>query len=171
MMKYFYPDVYVSSIFDIPYDELLSEGIKNILFDIDNTLAPINVPEPGTELIVLFNKLRDMGFSICILSNGGTGRVNVYANALGVPFIAKAGKPFSKGVDTALKILNAGYSDTVIIGDQLFTDILCGKRKKIKTVLVKPISNVEEWYVKLKRIFEKPVLAGYLRKRGYDEKR
>jgi len=170
-MKYFYPDIYESSVFNIPYDDLWSDGIKNILFDIDNTLAPINVPEPGTELLVFFDKLKETGFNICILSNGGEGRVNVYANALGAPFVAKAKKPFSKGVEKALKILSADCSNSVIIGDQLFTDIFCGKRKKIKTVLVKPISNVEEWYVKLKRILEKPVMAGYLRERGYVEKK
>jgi len=165
MFRYLYPDEYASSIFDIPYNNLRLNGTTNILLDIDNTTAPVSAERPGTELVYFFYKLRDMGFKICILSNGSRKRVEIFAEAFGVPYVAKARKPFSRGVGMALELLSAKHSNAVIIGDQIFTDILCGKRAKIRTVLVKPISPAEEWFVKLKRVFEKPVLAEYFRER------
>ena len=166
MIRFLYPDIYEFSVFDIQYNNLKICGLVNILFDIDNTIAPVNVPTPGIGLVFLFSKLKDMGFNICILSNGGEKRVSVFAKALGVPYVAKAGKPFPSGVNRALIMLSATRRDSVIIGDQLFTDVLCGKINRICTVLVKPISEKEEWFVKLKRVLEKPVLAGYLKKHG-----
>ena len=37
------PNHYVKSIYDINYDELLKKNITNIIFDIDNTILPVNV--------------------------------------------------------------------------------------------------------------------------------
>ena len=167
MFNYFYPDTYGSSLYDLPYGKFKSDGLVNILFDIDNTIAPVDATRPGVEAVFFFCKLKEMGFNACILSNGRERRVRAFAEALGAPYVAKAGKPFSKGLGRALAILNAERRDTVIIGDQLFTDVLCGKRHGIHAALVRPISDTEEWYVKLKRVFERPVLAEYKSKRGY----
>ena len=40
-----------------------------------------------------------------------------------------------------MKIFNYELSDVAIIGDQLYTDILCGNRVGIKTILVHPMSK------------------------------
>ena len=163
MYKYFYPDMYSLSIYDIPYHSLRSSGIKHLLFDADNTVCAVGVSEPGVETAFFFCKLRDMGFNICILSNGKADRVARFAKALDVPFVAKAKKPLKRGANLALAALGAGASETAVIGDQIFTDIWCGKRHKCYTVLVKPISDAEEWYIKLKRFFETFVLNEYER--------
>ena len=48
---------------------------------------------------------------------------------------------------------------TVAIGDQIFTDVWGGKRAGCYTILVKPIDvKSENFFIKLKRIFEKPFL-------------
>jgi len=167
MFSFIYPDAYESSIYDIPYGELKSNGLTNILFDIDNTVAPVGADRPGTETEFFFCKLGGMGFKICLLSNGKKRRVGVFAESLGVPYVAKAGKPFAGGLDAALNLIGADRENSVIIGDQIFTDVLCGRRNSIYTILVRPISKNEEWYVRLKRVFERPVMSEYLKKRGY----
>ena len=171
MLRFFYPDVYAESVFDVDYDGLKTNGIVNLLFDIDNTLAPVVSPDPDAGVIELFGKLTDAGFNICLLSNGGPGRAERFAEPLGVPFVAKAKKPAAAGLKKVLLILPADHTKTAIIGDQLFTDILCGKRNKIYSILVRQISEDEQWYIKIKRVLETPVLACFRKKRRMDDKK
>ena len=37
MLKRFYPDDYVDSAYEIPYEELYKKGYRGIVFDVDNT--------------------------------------------------------------------------------------------------------------------------------------
>ena len=43
VMDIFRPDIYKQSIYHIDFLELKTHGIKCILFDLDNTLVPIDV--------------------------------------------------------------------------------------------------------------------------------
>jgi hypothetical protein len=52
-------------------------------------------------------------------------------------------------------------SNTLFIGDQIFTDVMGANLAGIRTILVKPIHPKEEIQIVLKRIFEKPILACY----------
>lgn len=161
----FYPDFYEESVYSIPYDKLLKKNIKTLIFDVDNTLMPHYIPSPDSKLIRLINRLKKQGFKICILSNGSKGRVEIFVQHLSVDYIYRAKKPLLSGINRALEITGALPEEACIIGDQLFTDILVGKRKKVYTVLVKPISERDEWFVKWKRIPERFILNSF-RKRG-----
>ena len=44
---------------------------------------------------------------------------------------------------------------TIFIGDQLFTDIYGGNRLGMYTIMVKAISDKENWFVHFKRSLEK----------------
>lgn len=70
MFTCFYPDHYVASIYDIPYEELWRKGVRGLFFDIDNTMAPYDLPRPDASAIRLFQELTKMQFKICIMSNG-----------------------------------------------------------------------------------------------------
>ena len=165
MINLIYPDAYASSVYDIDYGGLKAGGIVNLLFDVDNTLAAVREALPTAELKSLFASLTNEGFRVCLLSNGGAQRVKLFASELGASYVAKSKKPAFKGLRLALSMLDAKHSDTAIIGDQLFTDVLCGRRARINAILVKPISTDEQWYIKLKRVLEMPLLAAYMRKR------
>ena len=45
-MQNFIPDMYQKSIYDIDYKKLKEKGIKCLLFDLDNTLVPVNIDIP-----------------------------------------------------------------------------------------------------------------------------
>ena len=163
MLKRFFPQVYVDSIYDIAYEELLKQNIKGLIFDIDNTLAPFDVPTPDDRLIKFIQDLQQKGFKICLLSNNKQHRVDTF-NSLKLPAVAKAGKPKLTGVKTALSMLGTDSNNTVIIGDQVFTDVWCGNRMHMYTILVKPIAIRDEFTVKLKRGLEKIVIKIYMAK-------
>jgi len=165
MFSYFYPDLYVDDIFSVPYETLLERGKTALLFDIDNTVVPYSVKRPAAEHTDLFASLEGMGFSVCILSNGRERRVSAFMEGLPYHYIYRSRKPLLSGVNKALGLCGATPERAVIIGDQIFTDILAGKRGKVYTVLVKPISKKEELLVALKRIPERFVLNEYEKQR------
>ena len=54
-------------------------------------------------------------------------------------------------------------SNTLFVGDQLFTDVWGAKRTGIHNILVQPIDKKEEIQIVLKRYLEKIVLKSYKR--------
>ena len=165
IIGYFYPDEYVESAYVIDYDELYAQGIRGIIFDIDNTLVMHDHP-PDERSVELLGRLDRMGFKIVFLSNNKEGRVRSFRDGSGVPafYIHKAGKPKRGGYIKAMEMMATDRSSTIFIGDQLFTDLWGAKRSGIRNILVRPIDPHEEIQIVLKRIPEKVVLSSYLRK-------
>lgn len=165
MLEIFFPKLYVSSVYNVPYKKLAKAGITKLIFDIDNTLAPFDVPTPDKELINLMAGLKKMGFELCLVSNNSEGRVEKFNKELKLKAVPRAGKPKLDGIRLAMKKIGAKKSTAAIIGDQLFTDMFCGNRLGITTVLVKPICERDEFTVCLKRGLEKVVFRIYLKRR------
>jgi HAD superfamily phosphatase (TIGR01668 family) len=156
--------MYVNGAKDIDYSALKSENnIDGLIFDIDNTLAPFDAPEPDETAAEFFARLKSMGFAICLLSNNSRGRVTRFNSALGLHAVFKAGKPGRRGVSDALAMMGTSAAGTALIGDQVFTDVLCGNRCGLFTILVKPVSGRDEFAVRLKRYPERLVLNAYAR--------
>ena len=163
MIANLFPDQYLESVHDIDYDALMCAGIKNLIFDIDNTLAPFDVAEPYPKTVGLFGGLRAQGFKICLLSNNSYLRVQGFNAPLDVAFVARAHKPAGYGLERAMALIDASRHNTALIGDQIFTDVWCANRNGLVSILVKPIAARDEFTVKLKRRLERYVINLYLR--------
>ena len=79
-------------------------------------------------------------------------------------FCAKARKPLPHGYWRAVKQMGAKPSATLMIGDQLLTDIMGAGLAGLDSVLLKPISLAQEFrwtYVnrRIEKLFIKGVLA------------
>lgn len=140
------PDDYVSSIFDIDYNKLYSEGKRLILTDLDNTLISYKATDPTEELFSWKKKLEAMGFEIIIVSNSGKARVNHFAKLLGLKYVNLAIKPLKRGFKKALRISSRKYKkeEVVVLGDQLLTDVYGAKRSKLHMILIKAIDKKTE---------------------------
>ena len=57
ILERFFPDLYIQSIYDLPLAELKEMGIRGLVFDIDNTVAPFDVADPDEKLIDFFAQL------------------------------------------------------------------------------------------------------------------
>jgi uncharacterized protein len=165
MLRQFIPDLYVKSIFDIDLDKLQQRGMKGIVTDLDNTLVEWNAPDATPKLINWLNEVRKRGFKVCIVSNNAATRVEHFAKPLGLPAIYGAKKPRREAFERALKLIETNQHDTVMLGDQIFTDIAGGNRMGMFTILVAPISKQEWIGTRLNRSLEY-ILLTYLRKRG-----
>lgn len=157
-MERYVPDVYQKSIYAIDYTKLKEKGIKCLLFDLDNTLAPYPIKNANEKLIELFTNLKEMGFQIVIFSNSGKKRVKPFKEELEVDCCASARKPKPKNFYRILQTYHLSESEVAIIGDQMLTDVLGGNRVGITTVLVNPISVKDPFWTKPNRMLERKVM-------------
>ena len=165
-MDNFVPDMYQKSIYHINYENLLDNGIKCLLFDLDNTCIPYKDKEPNKKLVDLFEDLKDMGFKVIIFSNATKKRIAPFKKVLNVDCLARAKKPDKRNFLKVLKLFKYKLSDVAIIGDQLYKDILGGNKVGIMTILVNPMSKDDMFFTKL--IFRRLEKIKYrkLEKRG-----
>ena len=63
MLERFFPDDYVESAYKIDYEALYKQGIRGLIYDIDNTLVEHGA-DASKEAIALMNRLRKLGFSV-----------------------------------------------------------------------------------------------------------
>lgn len=162
MFQKFYPNAYVDSAYAIDFGQLRKEGYAGVIFDIDNTLVMHG--EPADERAVkLFGRLRELGFDTCLVSNNKRPRVESFAVQVSSKFIFKADKPSVKGYEKAMELMGTDRTNTLFVGDQLFTDVFGANRAGIRTILVEPIDPKEEIQIVLKRYLEKIVLFFYKR--------
>lgn len=165
MFERFFPDRYVASTYIIDYEKLYEEGVRGLIFDIDNTLVPHGAPA-DERAVRLFARLKDIGFRCCLISNNQEKRVKTFNEPIRVDYVYNAHKPSVKNYIKAMEIMGTDRESTVFIGDQLFTDVWGAKRAGIPNILVKPIHPREEIQIVLKRYLEKIVLFFYLRGEG-----
>ena len=163
MFDRFFPDDYKMSTYVIPFEELYEEGFRGVIFDIDKTLVPHGAPADDRAK-KLFARLKEIGFSSCLISNNQEARVKKYHQDIHTNYIYKAHKPSTKNYKKAMEIMGTDDSNTLFVGDQLFTDVWGAKRSGIRNILVKPIHPKEEIQIVLKRYLEKIVLHFYKKK-------
>ena len=162
MFEMFFPDRYVASTYVIDFEKLYEEGIRGLIFDIDNTLVPHGAPA-DERAIALFERLKKIGFKCCLISNNQEPRVKMFNEKIQVDYVYDAHKPSTKNYKKAMEIMGTDTTSTVFIGDQLFTDVWGAKRTGISNILVKRIHPKEEIQIVLKRRLEKIVLYCYKR--------
>ena len=141
-MKYI-PTWVSESIYTLDLDFLKSQNIKYILVDLDNTLAPYNIPIPDERTKEFIKVVKEHGFEFIIVSNNTGKRVQLYASELDVKYLSGALKPFTKNIRKYLQENNMNIDDCVLVGDQLMTDIKCACKLGCKCILTKPLSKDE----------------------------
>lgn len=166
MLEQLIPHLSVNHIYDIDDDALWQAGIRGIITDLDNTLVGAKAPVAPEELIRWLDRLRSLGFRIVIVSNNRKSRVVHFAESLELPFIFRAKKPIRSAFQRALQIIGTEAGQTVMIGDQMLTDVLGGNRMGMRTILVSPISPADEgWTTRINRRLEK-IAIYWMKKKG-----
>ncbi|WP_423407470.1 YqeG family HAD IIIA-type phosphatase [Heyndrickxia sp. MSNUG] len=165
MLKHFLPDQHVKSIFDITPESLKKKGVKGIITDLDNTLVEWDRPNATPKLIEWFDNMRKNEILVTIVSNNNENRVKSFSDPLQIPFIFQARKPMGRAFNKALKQMGLRKDETVVIGDQLLTDVLGGNRSGFHTILVVPVAKTDGFVTKFNRKVERRILD-WFRKQG-----
>ena len=161
------PDYKFNTFNELTVEFLKENSIKGVILDIDNTLEPYEHPTPGEHVEKWLGELRDAGIGCAFVSNNNKERVEIFNSTLNLPAFPKAGKPFKKNVVRAMKIIGSDKTNTVLMGDQIFTDVWAARNSGVMAVLVPPINDKKDVLTKFKRLLERPILKKYeKRKRG-----
>ena len=164
-MKRFIPDYYCKNIFEVPLSFYKDNSIKYILSDLDNTLDGYNILYPTPRVFKLVNDLKKEGIELIIASNNHEPRVKDYSVPLGVKYLYETGKPFARKINKFLETNNISKENVILIGDQLMTDVQCGKNAEIKVVLTDKIVKKDQPVTRFNRIFDN-FLRKRMRKKG-----
>ena len=163
MFKKFFPNDYISSVYDVDFSTLYNTGFRLLLFDIDNTLVPHNAPADD-KACAFFTHLRQIGYTCIFLSNNGEKRVKEFCETVnGNGYYYKCLKPKAEYYLRAMTDYGFNKNNTLFFGDQIFTDVLGAKNADIKSIMVRPVKKwAEEPQIILKRLLEAIVLAFYI---------
>ncbi|WP_249315214.1 YqeG family HAD IIIA-type phosphatase [Bacillus sp. FJAT-49711] len=164
MLKKFLPSEYVKSIYHIDAKELKLKGIKGIITDLDNTLVEWDRPNATPKLINWLDEMQRNDIKVTIVSNNNEQRVRIFSDPLRIPFIYKARKPLGRAFKKAIQMMGTTKDETVIIGDQLLTDVLGGNRAGFYTILVIPVAKSDGFFTRFNRKIERGIMANFKRK-------
>lgn len=164
MASWLLPDHIFSKFDDVTPEFLGSLGIKALLIDIDNTLAPYEVAEPDLRIFAWFDALKENGISATLVSNNDRERVELFNKDLGLGYYYKSGKPFAKNLKKAMAQMGSDASNTAMLGDQLLTDAAAGKHIGLRTIIVPPIKDKSNAFFRAKRALEVPTIRKYVKK-------
>lgn len=141
------PTWVVESVRDVDPKALKARGIHAIITDLDNTLVPWRRYEISPGVIEWLAKLEVENIKICIASNTlQMQRLNQLADTMGIPFVDRVRKPSVDGFLRSMQLMGSNAQNTAVFGDQIFTDIVCGNRLGLKTILLRENMTKEEFF-------------------------
>ncbi len=160
------PHHFCDSVTDVDPEWLKSLGMKAVLLDLDNTLVGWQRHDVPKLVLRWLEGLKQAGLRLYLVSNTRYGhRLELLSERLGIPFVRRAWKPRRRGFLAALQALEVSPNETVMIGDQMFTDVFGGNRLGLYTIMVRPMARREFVGTKISRAFERLLLA-WFRRRG-----
>ena len=133
------PDGHAGSLIDVASEALWERGWRGIVLDLDNTCCAYHQPELADGVAAWVAEALERGFRIVMVSNNFSERVAAAGTQLGVATVPNALKPLPFGFLRALRLLGTRRRQTVVIGDQVFTDVLGAKLLGLRTVLTEPL--------------------------------
>ena len=168
MKDYLTPDYMFGSYREITPAFLLEKGIRALLIDIDNTLAPYEQPDPDDSIRAWFEALREAGIHTALVSNNHAPRVERFNETLGLLAFSDSGKPSRKTLERAMRELGVTHAETAVLGDQLLTDAYGGKHIGLPAIIVPPIRDKRNLFFRFKRLCERPFIRKYAKAHGVE---
>jgi HAD superfamily phosphatase (TIGR01668 family) len=138
------PTYIVERVTDINLEDLKADGVKGLIFDLDNTIM---APKAGalSDDISNWLELVKKDFKISVVSNNPHQKyLEKACEILGCPVYGKAKKPRTGVASIALKEMDLLPNEVCMIGDRPLTDIWVGQRLGLITILVDPLIKHEE---------------------------
>lgn len=164
---YLVPDLMLRRFRDVTPELLSKWNIRGLICDIDNTLATYEQADPPPEVEAWCKTLRAAGIRIVFVSNNDPARVQRFNKPFGFPIFPHAKKPFGPVYKKAMRVMGTDRTNTAVLGDQLLTDVLGGKREGLLTIVVPPIKDKKTLFFRLKRWLEIPYVNAYRKRHPF----
>ncbi len=138
-MNWFTPTSYMPRISDIDYVQLRADGVRGVIVDLDNTLVGYRSLTPDAQDADWVLQAANHGIRVIMVTNNSTPWAVGVAAQLEIPIVANAHKPLGRGFRRALELLELTRESVIVIGDQLFTDVLGARIFGLRVILVDPL--------------------------------
>lgn len=159
-MSLLQPDRYFSRVTKIDIErDLLGCGLVHVLLDVDNTLLTRDTHEVPRDVGMWLGSAREAGIAFCLLSNNWHHGVYDLAESYELPIVAKAVKPLPHGFLMAMGKIGGKRDDTVVIGDQLVTDVLGAHLVGLPAYMLQPLVEQDLPHTLFLRNFERAVMG------------
>ena len=159
-MPFLKPDRYFSRISRIDIErDLVDRGFKSVLMDVDNTILTRDTHEVPRDVAQWLARAREAGLAFCLLSNNWHADVYRFAGELELPIVAKALKPLPPAFLAARRKIGGAAADTVVVGDQLATDVLGAHLTGMKAYMLQPLVEQDLPHTLLLRNVERAILG------------
>ncbi|MDQ6780372.1 MAG: YqeG family HAD IIIA-type phosphatase [Candidatus Eremiobacteraeota bacterium] len=152
------PDRYAPRISEIPVADLYAEGVRGVIVDLDNTLVGYRHEAPAPEVAAWVESATAQGLRLVVVSNNVRAWVEEVATNLKISFVHKAAKPLPVGFGKALQLLKTTRKETIVIGDQFFTDVIGAKLYGLRVILTEPIVPREHRVMRFVRRLERMII-------------
>lgn len=149
------PNAAYETVEDIPMERLFERGFNTAILDVDNTLVNYHERTIGLQKGNWISQQKLTGFDIYLVSNNlSKRRIKRICEQLEVQGIYRAAKPFTFAIKDLAEKNYFDLTRTIVIGDQVFTDILMGNWLKANTILVDPVDKKLSFIKTLQREIE-----------------
>jgi len=166
LKDYFIPDFYFTSVVRIKPEFFAENNIDCLICDIDNTLTTYDKAVPYDDIKEWLDKVEMSGVRLALISNNNEDRVYTFNTVLGYDYVSRAGKPFTHKLKYLMSRTGRKKENTALIGDQIFTDVLCARSAGIRSILVTSIDTRGRPFLQLKKHFEKYFIEEFFKKNG-----
>ena len=155
MDKRYRPFALFDSLYAVPFSFYKENGITVVLCDLDNNHDYYKIKEPSPQALALVEAFKKEGIAFYIVSNNTSSRVLRYSEKLGVRAYSGLWKPSGRRLRRLLA--NEGFdpAHTVLVGDQILTDVVAGNRARIRVILTQPLTPFDQPWTKINRLLEK----------------
>ncbi len=153
----FRPYRFATRISAISLDELTDAGVLGLIVDLDDTLVGHRQSYPDERDAAWIASAVERGIKVVIVSNNVHAWVQSVAGRLHVDFVHNALKPFPGGFGRALRLLGTKKPQTLVIGDQVFTDVLGASLLGLRTILTDPLVIRSDFWMRLLRWLERVI--------------
>lgn len=154
------PDRYFSRISSVDIEaDLVGRGLTHVLLDIDNTILARDTHEVPRDVGMWLGRARRAGVEFCLVSNNWHDTPHRLGAELEMPVVAKAMKPLPPAFLAGMRKLGATRRDTVVIGDQLATDVLGAHLAGLPAYMLQPLVEQDLPHTLLLRNVERIILG------------
>ena len=139
-MAVFKPTGTLHCVTELTPELLKALNVHMIVLDVDNTMSPHGSQTPFPGVRAWAQSVTASGVKLIVVSNNYKKRVAPFAAQFNLPFVSFACKPFPVGYLRAKKMAGTPRRECLVVGDQIFTDILGANLCGMRSVLLDPLS-------------------------------
>ena len=132
------PTAAVRNVTDISMELIRELEIDAILLDVDNTLAPPTSHIAYEGVHEWIDMLKENNIAVVICSNNYRKRVKPFSDSVGLNCVSMSLKPLPFGFNRAKRKLKEKPQSVLVVGDQIYTDVLGANLAGMKSVLLVP---------------------------------